>query len=439
MKPLTLPPATVGRAAAVPRGFSLIELLLAATIGLVVMGAVASLFGIFGRSASETQSIVDMTNRLRGTALKLRQDLRGITCSVTPSLSPESDAGYFELIEGPSSDSIDAAGNPITAATPILGDTDDVLLFTTRTAGEPFEGKFDTNLILSPVAEVAWFCRPSPPAAQVVAGLSLQTLYRRQLLVVGYVGAAPFSPTNSLVSPLPDAYNRYDLSLRFEPMTNLLVPNTLSDLTLRENRFLHGPQWHVTFPNAFAPPTFDAASGREGEDAILTNVIGFDVRVYDPDAVPHLIPHLSGTTTVYPNEQGYGGAPAAGFKGCFLDLGCAASAATILSGTGNPRSRLHKINSGGTATYDTWSTHSESNGVDDDGDGIVDEATNGLDDNEATNGLDDNANGLVDDPLENEVPPPYAVPLRAIEIRLRCYDPASRQVRQTTIRQAFGK
>ena len=430
MKPLTLPPATVGGAAALPRGFSLIELLIAATIGLVVMGAVASLFGIFGRSASETQSIVDMTNRLRGTALKLRQDLRGITCSVTPSLSPESDAGYFELIEGPASDSVDATGNPITAATPILGDTDDVLLFTTRTAGEPFEGKFDTDLILSPVAEVAWFCRPSPPVAQIVAGVSLQTLYRRQLLVVGYVGASPFFPTNSLGSTLEDAYNRYDLSLRLEPPINLnrLVPNTLSDLTQRENRFLHGPQWHVAFPNAFAPPTFDADSGREGEDAILTNVIGFDVRVYDPDAVPH----LSGSTIVYPNEQGYGSAPAAGFMGCFLDLGCAAPAATILSGTGNPRSRLQKMSSAGTATYDTWSTHYESNGVneDSDTDSLVDEGTNGL---------DDNANGLVDDPLENEVPPPYAVPLRAIEVRLRCYDPASRQVRQTTIRQAFGK
>ena len=429
MKSLTPPPATAGGAAALLRGFSLIELLIAATIGLVVMGAVASLFGIFGRSASETQSIVDMTNRLRGTALKLRQDLRGITCSVAPSLSPESDAGYFELIEGPASDSVDPAGNAITAATPILGDTDDVLLFTTRTAGEPFEGKFDTDLILSPVAEVAWFCRPSPPVAQIVAGVSLQTLYRRQLLVVGYVGAEPFSTakTNSLVSALPAAYARYDLSLRLEPPSNLLVPNTLSDLTQRENRFLHGPQWHATFPNAFAPATFDAASNREGEDAILTNVIGFDVRVYDPDAIPH----LSGSTIVYPNEQGYGSAPAAGFTGCFLDLGCAASAVTILSGTGNPRSRLQKITASGTATYDTWSTHSESNGVDDDGDGIVDEATNGID--------DPPADGLVDDSLENEVPPPYAVPLRAIEVRVRCYDPVSRQVRQTTIRQAFGK
>jgi hypothetical protein len=217
--------------------------------------------------------------------------------------------------------------------------------------------------------------------------------------------------------------------LRFEPLTNLLVPNTLSDLTQRENRFLHGPQWHVAFPNTAASATFDAASNREGEDAILTNVIGFDVRLYDPDAVPH----LSGSTTiVYPNEQSYGSAPPAGFKGCFLDLGCAAPAATILSGPGNPRSRLQKINSGDTATYDTWSTHLESNGVDDDADtpSLVDEGSNGL---------DDNANGLVDEPLENEVPPPYAVPLRAIEIRLRCYDPASRQVRQTTIRQAFGK
>lgn len=426
--PALLPPS-IGNESSYSRGFSLIELLIAATIGLVVMAAVATLFGMFGRTASETQSIVDMTNRLRGTALKLRQDLRGITCPVVPSLSPESDAGYFEVIEGPATDAVDSSGNTITDATSILGDTDDVLLFTTRSPGEPFEGRFATNLILSPVAEVAWFCRPSPTLAQIVPGVTLQTLYRRQLLIVGYVGAGSFYGANSAAGSIPDAYYNYDLSLRAET-PNRLVPNTLSDLTQRENRFLHGPQWFTPFPNSLANATFDSASGREGEDVILTNVIGFDVRVYDPEAVPR----LNGGTIVQPNDQGFtsGTAASFSFNGCFLDLGCGASPSTILSGTGNPKSRLHKSSPAADATFDTWSTHLESNGVDDDipVDGIVDDATNGQDDAGIT--------GLVDDPLENEAPPPYAVALRAIEVRLRCYDPVSRQVRQTTVRHAFG-
>ena len=430
MQTTTLPATIAGRDPRVPSGFSLIELLIAAAIGLIVMGAVATLFGVFGRSASETQSIVDMTNRLRGSALKLRQDLQGITCRVAPSISPESDAGYFELIEGPATDAFDSTGAAITAGTSILGDTDDVLLFTTRAAGEPFEGRFLNDLIQSPVAEVAWFCRPSPSISQIVPGVTLQTLYRRQLLTVGYVGAGAFLPTNRLSGAIPAAYYNYDLSLRPES-TNALVPNTLSDLTLRENRFLHGPHWSVAFPNVILNATFDATSGREGQDVILTNVIGFDVRVYDPDAVPR----LNGTTVLSPNEQGYvSGTAEASFKGCFLDLGYAPTGVTtVLSGNGNPQSKLQKFIPGGNATYDTWSTHLESNGVDDDGDGTVDQATNGIDD-----GPTPNPNGLVDDPLENEAPPPYAVALRAIEVRLRCYDPLSGQVRQTTVRHAFA-
>jgi prepilin-type N-terminal cleavage/methylation domain-containing protein len=96
MKPLTLTPATAGGAAALPRGFSLIELLIAATIGLVVMGAVASLFGIFGRSASETQSIVDMTNRLRGTALRDIARKSGVAESVIRECIDAADAAAAE-------------------------------------------------------------------------------------------------------------------------------------------------------------------------------------------------------------------------------------------------------------------------------------------------------------------------------------------------------
>jgi hypothetical protein len=70
-------------------------------------------------------------------------------------------------------------------------------------------------------------------------------------------------------------------------------------------------------------------------------------------------------------------------------------------------------------TYDTWSRHYEFNEVDEDGDGKADEG--------------------LDDAIDNETSPPYPVPLRGVEVRIRCYEPSSRQIRQVTIRHSFVK
>jgi type II secretory pathway pseudopilin PulG len=416
-----------------PAAFTLVELLVSSTIALMVMGSVATLFGIFSRASTNSQAIVDMSSRMRTTANRLRQDLAGLTAPLTPPLSPESDAGYFELIEGPWTDSTDGSGAPITTSstTSILADTDDALLFTTRSSAGPFEGNYNGNQVESSTAEVAWFCRTS--TSQPVAGLQLQTLYRRQLLVVGYVGATPFftagaGTNNQVTGALPSIYNTYDISLRSDPtVSGALVPNTLGDLTRRENRFFHGTSFSSAFPSTTTGLTFDGTT-REGEDVVLTNVIGFDVRVFDPDAIPR----LNGTTVIYPNEQTYSSTPAlpnAGFTGCFLDLGCGGTTATtVLTGTGNSKSGLHKVGVTGTATYDTWSTTYESNGINDDSDTVTDEGTDGI---------DNDGDNLVDEPDEAETAPPYSKPLQAIEIRIRCYDPTSREIRQVTVRQMF--
>ena len=76
-------------------------------------------------------------------------------------------------------------------------------------------------------------------------------------------------------------------------------------------------------------------------------------------------------------------------------------------------------NIGLSATYDTWTTHYEFNGVDEDGDGTADQGADGIENDEA------------------ETTPPYGQPLKAIEIRIRCYEPTSKQIRQITIRHAF--
>lgn len=404
------------------RGFSLTELLVASAIALTVMAAVATLFGTFGGAASDTQSIVDMTNRMRMTASRLRRDLAGVTAPLRPPLSPDGSPGYFELIEGPLVDlTADATAS-------LLADVDDVLLFTTQSSGPPFQGRYVVSgidrQIESSIAEVAWLCRPSPASAQTVAGLNLHTLYRRQLLVEGYVGAVPFHAapapaTNQIIGTMPDLLNLYDISLRAVG-GGVFVPNTLGDLTLRQNRFLHGA-WNAGFLATTPGSTFDATSGREGEDVVLTNVISFDIRVFDPDI---RVRSLS-NAIVYPGDPAYASGIETPTIGAFVDLGRQGG------GTALSSAAAAKAGAGLACTYDTWSTAYETNGIDEDADSIVDDATNGVDNSNP-------ADGLPDDPGETETAPPYSTPLTAIEVRVRCYDPVSQQVRQVTIRHAFA-
>jgi hypothetical protein len=80
------------------------------------------------------------------------------------------------------------------------------------------------------------------------------------------------------------------------------------------------------------------------------------------------------------------------------------------------------------STFDTWPFHYEHDGIDQNGNGTVDEGTNGFD--------DDGQHG-VDDPEERETSPPYDAPLRGIQVRIRVYEPTSRQVREVSIHQSF--
>ena len=154
---------------------------------------------------------------------------------------------------------------------------------------------------------------------------------------------------------------------------------------------------------------------------------------------------------------------------------------SILSGPGDFRSQLW---AGGPlragffvmpAVYDTGSTSYEDDGIDQDvvtssyqstlnGSTIPsygsDQGTNGVDDNNAmgpddttgepytdvngnglfddggTNYVDVNANGQYD-PAETEAPPPYRTPLHGIQIKIRVFDPESRQIREVTVVREF--
>jgi prepilin-type N-terminal cleavage/methylation domain-containing protein len=461
------------------RGMTLIEMMVALTATLLLMGAIAQVFSAFGNAVSSSRSVVDLDTRMRVVAWKLRGDLQGATAPMTPPLSPAADAGYFEIIEGPNTDTatymdvVSGSQSPVfdksgTVPGPnsasddrIHGDTDDVLLFTTRSAGTPFLGRFRTGKHESSVAEVAWFLRPTRTgtfSAPSTSNPVTFTLHRRQLLVVGYVGAAPFFGGQNLIDTATNSgewstwdkfYGDFDLSVRGVKKGSVMtyMPNTLSDLTRRESRFMHNTAGLADgsgFPFAVSPVSLQAypappglcfdGTFREGEDVLLSNVIAFDVKVFDPAATYTAVDLAA--------------------NGAYVDLGNGNTASGMTPPGPTPRfaaygaaaSGLAATSAWGPRVYDTWSTHYETDGVDQD-------ASRGLGVDQGANGLDDNTNGVVDDGPsdlngdgaftlasevgEMETSPPYPYPLRGIEVRIRCYEPSSRQVRQVTIRHTF--
>ncbi|MEN9666579.1 MAG: hypothetical protein RLZZ326_2942, partial [Planctomycetota bacterium] len=338
----------------------------------------------------------------------------------------------------------------------------------------------------SQLAEVAWFLRPTDVPAGITPPVVTYTLFRRQNLVIGYVGFTPYLAGGNKVvwsdyNSWASFFDQFDLSAQLQTVkTNTgvvvsqnLFPNSLADLTRRENRFMHNVGGVIDatagsfrFPDGTVNPAFHwqatpapdglifdrtKSSARVGEDVVLTNVIGFDVRVFDPGA-PVGVP-AGGDSAVVPGDGGFAAATVAA-NGAYVDLGWNQAPYGVVATSGQrprfadlgePISGLRPANAAGVRVWDTWSTHYESNGFDDDQDGPIDEGSNGLDDDsdgkvdESPYDVDGDGlfNGAGDDPGELETLPPYRFPLRGIEIRLRCYEPSSRQVRQVTIRHSF--
>lgn len=127
--------------------------------------------------------------------------------------------------------------------------------------------------------------------------------------------------------------------------------------------------------------------------------------------------------------------------GAYVDLGYAPGYdyTTI---PGAPQPLFHDVNydypppgpqSGLWRVYDTWSFHYEHDGINQFGDTKVDTGTDGFD-----NDLPGQPGyGIVDDPGEMETSPPYPVPLRGIQIKIRVFEPDSRQIREVTVVQDF--
>lgn len=407
-----------------PRAFTLIEILVATALSLLLLGSVIAMFGTLTGKVAESRSMLEMAEQLRLTSVRLQQDLAGLTVTPNPPRRQADNEGYLEIYSMVMSGGTVAMNTDNSnKADATVGNVGCMLMFTTRSKGRPFVGKFGTSgtaTIQSEVAEVAWFLRG-------------KTLHRRVLLVAPGVTAS---------GSTADYYTNYDVSARYE--NSKMVPNTLGDLTQRENRYAHSagsgalPYYWTYSSNRYptlptlaecsnggwlpstttvSVSTFDpwrnnptgtstyyaaddaltspSSGTRTADDIIMTNVIGFDVKVFDPKF-----------------NNGQGG---------YVNLGYGS---TIYSASNANTFAHYGQNSTlqGSASrycvYDTWSTtyfgSAWSDGMDVGG-----------------------TSGIVDDDGEAVNLPPYPIPLRGIQVEIRAFDPDSKQIRKVTIEQNF--
>ena len=173
---------------------------------------------------------------------------------------------------------------------------------------------------------------------------------------------------------------------------------------------------------------------RVSDDVVLTNVIGFNVKVWEPAA-----------------NNGAGG---------YVDLGAGTTAST--QGRPAAATPLNSFtfplgptvsrfaNKGGIAESGLASSTTYPQSVYDSGCFGYANKAQPLGNSQATNGLDDSlpgtpGYGIVDDLSEYVVSggtlapgiSPYPVPLRGIQIKIRCFEPDSRQIREVTIEHDF--
>ncbi|MBT4693244.1 MAG: hypothetical protein HOB73_07870 [Planctomycetaceae bacterium] len=465
-------------------GFTIVELLVASTVGLLLVLGVIEAFRQIANAVNKGRANVQLSGQLRNVTNLLREDFRGITVQATPNTTAASAMGYFEIIEGVDNDF------PQSATDTLSGDTDDVIMFTSRRLGEPFSGRvqgmfvassqpFET--ITSPNAEIIYWLEPrnteflrdgidndgngnsDEPSEGLIAltkhnDMPLATLRRRALLIRpdlnNDAGILPGVNTSNLVAFL----NKNDISIRINA-NGTVSANTLADLTLRKNRIAHLPtspgntNQDANFPHPFTtarlPFQYDTFMG---EDVVFDQVIGFDVRVYDP--LVKIVADSTGSEPLTPGDPGYElrASTVAIGHGAYIDLGFASrltnlaptvrnQLGSLLCLTADNRAQLNtKIvpplypagsgyyTFGNCSVFDTWTIEYERDGVDQNTNGLVDEGNDGI---------DNNSSGGIDDIMEAETMPPYPISLRGFQVIVRAFQNGQQQTRQFTITHDF--
>jgi prepilin-type N-terminal cleavage/methylation domain-containing protein len=253
MRCLTVRPTATRRR----RGLTLVELLVSIALMLLIMSIIVAVFTAATgamTTAKRDQELGSVARRLEGV---IQQDLRGATARFTPPLDPADNLGYFEYGEGSFDD-------------PQGEDTDDYLAFTVRApVGQPFTGRvmlprgvwqsgplmnqtrYAPTTITSDTAEVIYFLRHGNLYRRVLLIVPNQQVYADLISPGGVTqfrfrnhaggNSDGFSLSGANV-PEVSWQGANDISVR--PSTSLAplndavpIPNSLGDLTNRQNRF----------------------------------------------------------------------------------------------------------------------------------------------------------------------------------------------------------
>ncbi len=413
------------------QGLTLIELLIAVALTLVIVAAMIRAFKTSSESISLGRAKMDMHTKMRVVVDQLRRDLQNATHIPNPRATAD---GFFELVEGEESD-----GEHATSQLSFIGDHDDILALTVRSEGEPFRGRFNGVWVESYLAEVIWWTQHDDTNGNGEADYdeSLR-LYRRVLLIR--------PDLNTLETSLSGFYAANDISVRPELDTNgnlVLEMNSLEDLADRRNRFARN---RVQFPFEIETANLEIMTGEfEGQDLMLDNCVAFDLRVFDPTAEV-FVPSREGSAigqVVDWDDPGFGDVvstypPTANTypqSGAYVNLGYDVFNSLGLGNVrwfaGNPYENNYD-RPWQARTYCTWWDGYESDGLNQDNNIDIDQGVDGID--SSVGGVFD---GIVDDNNERETRPPYAFPIRSLEVRIRMIEKKSNQILQQTVRENF--
>lgn len=214
-------------------------------------------------------------------------------------------------------------------------------------------------------------------------------------------------------------------------------------------------------------------SDSRGQDVILANCIGFDIRAFDPTARVMSVAENPATLAVEgqplsPGDPGYDPRDVnlVVGQGAYVDLFYAYGGAypnsplnSKVSPYSDPTFNVASMFSGPpqvksgmlplpppmpdpmwlnlkafaptflppSAAYDTWTFHYERDGIDQDSSGVADQGTDGL----------SQLPVAIDAPIERETSPPYPVSLRGIQIGVRAVERDTRTIRHSTVISDF--
>jgi hypothetical protein len=304
--------------------YTLVELLVAMTLSLLLLLGVVEMFRNVGGAINDTQATLNMSANLDSVALLLRQDLahmgngtdKGASLAskphdlVDPTITtpPDDQTGYLEIIEGKKSpdgttpvDYWDSDTNQLDLT---VGDIDDIIAFTASNPSTPYRGWINDTIAERTDAEIIWFMRGT-------------TLYRRVRLI-DPLGTDPDlnsksglakrekrfgHTTGTFPFPLYTSSSSGWYYLRMPTIEETLstswsFPPTLTVPTLAQNRW---DLWNDPYlknwkdnnisvldqkSGSLSSAVSNPRSTRAGEDIVLTNVISFDIKVWNPKAVP---------------------------------------------------------------------------------------------------------------------------------------------------------